>query len=68
MKGLTDYINEAAMKLTYNLSSDIYNMLSDLAFEYDKKRKKFDEDEVRAALDNFVDKFFVEPDDEDNDD
>ena len=68
MKSLKDSITESvSIKPTFKISSDIYNALSDLAFEYDKKNKDFDKDEVKKALDFFMDRFFEENDDDDED-
>ena len=54
-------INEAASvdrKLSFDLQNDIYNVLADMGYEYDKKGKSFEENDIREALDWFVDKFF----------
>ena len=65
MKSLKDSITESvSIKPTFRIFSDIYNVLADLAFEYDKKNKDFDEDEVQKALDAFMTKFFKENDDD----
>jgi hypothetical protein len=65
MKSLKDSINENVnIKPTFTLHHDVYNVLSDLAFEYNKKHKSFDEEELREAFDNFMNKFFVENDDD----
>ena len=46
----------------FDLRNDIYNVLSDLAFEYSNKGVKFDEKDVKKALDHFMKNFFVEID------
>ena len=60
LKGKT--VNEAKTQLTYNptfdVKHDIYNILSDLAFEYDNADKDFSEKEVKKALDWFMKNFF----------
>lgn len=58
-------LNEAkALKLdtfiNFDLQSDIYNALSDLAKEYDFHNKNFDEKDVKKALDWFMKNFFVD--------
>lgn len=58
-------LNEAkALKLdtfiNFDLQSDIYNVLSDLAQEYDAHNKNFDEKDVKKALDWFMKNFFVD--------
>lgn len=57
-------INEAkSLKLdtfiNFDLQSDIYNALSDLAAEYELGGKKFEEKDVKKALDWFMKNFFV---------
>lgn len=65
--GLSDYLKESlnearALKLdtfiNFDLQSDIYNALSDLALEYHNNGKNFDEKEVKRALDWFMKNFF----------
>ena len=61
LKGKT--VNEAkALKLdtfvNFDLQSDIYNALSDLAFEYSSNGKKFDKNDVKKSLDWFLKNFF----------
>lgn len=70
MKHLNDFISESVnIKPTFSLKHDVYNVLSDLAFEYEKKNKKFNKDEFEDAVENFMNKFFEEiNDDEDDDD
>ena len=56
-------INEAASvdrKLSFDLQNDIYNVLADMSYEYDKKGKSFEEKDVREALDWILEKFFEE--------
>lgn len=45
--------------VNFDLRSDIYNILSDLAFEYEQADKKFDEKDVKKALNWFMKNFFV---------
>ena len=63
MKGLVEMINEAASvdrKLSFDLQNDIYNVLADMGYEYEKKGKSFEEKDVREALDWVLEKFFEE--------
>lgn len=65
MKALKNQLNEAAADqsytiLQYTLNVDIYNALADIAYRYDIKNKKFEEKDVRKALDLFMDRFFEE--------
>ena len=70
MKSLKNYISETlvteakALKLdtfiNFDLQSDIYNALGDLAAEYAYKGKKFEEKDVKKALDWFMKNFFVD--------
>lgn len=62
MKDLKDFITES--KPTFDVKSDIYNVLSDLAFEYHKKNKKFNQKDVEDACEWFVIRFFEENDEE----
>ena len=69
MKSLSNFINEAVnIKPTFSLKHDVYNVLADLAYEYSKKHKKFDKDELEEAFENFENKFFEEIDGDNNDD
>lgn len=63
MKGIVEMINEATSvnrKLSFDLQNDIYNVLADMGYEYDKKGKSFEEKDVREALDWVLEKFFEE--------
>lgn len=63
MKGIVEMINEAASvdrKLSFDLQMDIYNVLADMGYEYDKKGKSFEEKDVREVLDWFLERFFEE--------
>lgn len=65
MKTLKSQLNEAAADqsntiLQYTLNVDIYNALADIAYRYDMKNKKFEEKDVRKALNWFMVKFFEE--------
>lgn len=67
MKGIVEMINEAASvdrKLSFDLQNDIYNVLADMGYEYDKKGKSFEEKDVREALDWVLEKFFEENDED----
>ena len=67
MKGIVEMINEAASvdrKLSFDLQNDIYNVLADMGYEYDKKGKSFEEKDVRKYLDWFIDRFFEENDED----
>ena len=56
MKDLKEFIIES--KPSFNVKSDIYNVLSDLAFEYDKKGKDFTQKDVEQAFEWFLMEFF----------
>jgi hypothetical protein len=59
MKSITNLINEASKEhLTYDLKNDIYNVLSDLAFNYDKHNKDFNKDKVEEAIEWFLSEFY----------
>lgn len=64
MKTLKDQLNEGIKpnmveyKPIYNIQSDIYNILEELAFRYDLKGKKFEQKEVDEALEWFSLHFF----------
>lgn len=64
MKNLKDQLNEGIKpnlieyKPIYNVRSDVYNILEELAFRYELKGKKFDKNEVEEALDWFIIQFF----------
>lgn len=65
MKTLKSQLNEAATDQTYTilqytLNVDIYNALSDIAYRYSMKNKKFEEKDVSRALNWFMNKFFEE--------
>jgi hypothetical protein len=56
MKDLKEFINES--KPSFNVKSDIYKVLSDLAFEYDKKGKDFTKKDAEQAFEWFLMEFF----------
>lgn len=64
MKTLKDQLNEGIKpnlieyKPIYNVRSDVYNILAELAHRYELKGKKFDQNEVDEALDWFIIQFF----------
>ena len=64
MKTLKDQLNEGIKPYMveympiYNIQSDIYNILEELAFRYDLKGKKFEQKEVDEALEWFSLHFF----------
>lgn len=61
MKNLKDILTESkSTKLTYELKYDLYNVLGDLAFEYEMKNKKFDKKDLEREFSSFLDKFFEE--------
>lgn len=64
MKNLVDFINESnkttRLPINYELDSDIYNVLSDLAYQYDLKGKDFEKKDVEEAFELFLDKFYEE--------
>ena len=58
MKSIKDSINEG--KLSFDIKSDVWNALEDLARTYERKGHKFDKQEVETALDWFAMEFFDE--------
>ena len=58
MKSIIDTINEA--KLSFDIRSDVWNALEELANMYERKGHKFDRQEVESALDWFAMEFFDE--------
>lgn len=58
METLKSYITESNFKPSFDIRSDIYNVLTDLAFEYDKKNKNLDQNEWEEAMEWFVLNFF----------
>lgn len=68
MKSITNLLTEATNNkhLTYDLKTDIYNVLSDLAFDYDKHNNDFDKDKVEEAFEWFLTQFYDQNPDFDN--
>lgn len=68
MKNLVDCINESnkttRLPINYELNSDIYNVLGDLAYQYELKGKDFEKEDVEKAFEWFLEKFFIEPDED----
>lgn len=64
MKGLADYINESnkttQLPINYDLNSDIYNILADIAYQYELKGKDFEKKDVENAFEWFLEKFYEE--------
>lgn len=60
MKTLQEHLTSEAMntRLTYDIQNDIYASLSNLAFEYSMKHKKFEKEDVKEALEWFMNKFW----------
>ena len=64
MKTLKEQLNEGIKpnlieyKPNYNIQSDVYNILEELAYRYELKGKKFDKNEVEEVLDWFIIQFF----------
>lgn len=64
MKNLKDQLNEGIKpnlieyKPNYNIKTDVYNILEELAYRYELKGKKFDQNEVGEAVDWFIIQFF----------
>ena len=60
MKRLADSINESTTDITFDVKSDIYTVLSDLAFTYEEhnKSKKFNKNDVEKALQWFLTHFY----------
>ena len=56
MKNLKDFITES--KLSFDIRSDIYNAVVDLAYAYQRKNKKFTQADVEAAFEWFIMNFF----------
>ncbi len=70
MKTLVEVLNESSSKKLDTLidvkkdsfKGDVYRVLSELAYEYEKANVNISEDDWNDALAWFNDKFFVEPD------
>ena len=66
MKNLNEYINESnkttRLPINYDMNSDIYNILADLAYQYELKGKDFEKKDAEEAFEWFLEKFFIEPD------
>ena len=64
MKGLVEFINESSkttrLPINYELDSDIYNILSDLAYQYELKGKDFEKKDIEKAFEYFLEKFYEE--------
>lgn len=64
MKTLKDFVNESGkttrLPINYELNTDIYNILGDLAYQYELKGKDFEKEDVEEAFKWFLEKFFVE--------
>ena len=64
MKDIKYFITEANIntKVTFDLQNDVYNVLAELAYEYNKKNKDqlFNKDAMEDALEFFMDKFYEE--------
>lgn len=62
MKNLNEYINESnkttRLPINYELDSDIYNVLSDLAYQYELKGKDFEKKDIENAFEYFLEKFY----------
>lgn len=64
MKTLKEQLNEGIKpnlieyKPNYNIRSDVYNILEELAYRYELKGKKFDQKDVEEALEWFTIHFF----------
>lgn len=56
MKDLKDFITES--KPTFDLRSDVYNALTDLAYAYHNKGKKLKQGEWESAIEWFIMNFF----------
>lgn len=66
MKSLSEHITESnkttRLPINYELDSDIYNVLADLAYQYDLKGKDFEKEDVEEAFEGFLERFFIEND------
>ena len=58
MKNLKDFITES--KPSFDVRSDVYNAMVDLAFAYQRKNKKFTQADVEGAFEWFIMNFFEE--------
>ena len=58
MKNLKDFITES--KPSFDVRSDVYNALTELAYAYHNKHKKFTQGDVEAACEWFIMNFFEE--------
>ena len=68
MKSINQFLSESK-KLDTNIelkdfSHDLYNTLSSLLFEYHMADKSIDKDQFSKEIENFIDKFYEENDDE----
>lgn len=68
MKNLNEYINESnkttRLPINYDMNSDIYNILADLAYQYELKGKDFEKKDVEEAFEWFLERFFIENDED----
>ena len=68
LKDFVNFVNESGkttrLPINYKLNTDIYNVLGDLAYQYDLKGKDFEKEDVEEAFKWFLEKFFVEPDED----
>lgn len=64
MKSLSEHINESSkttrLPINYELDSDIYSVLSDLAYQYELKGKDFEKKDIEKAFEYFLEKFYEE--------
>lgn len=56
MKNLKDFITES--KPSFDVRSDVYHALTELAYAYYKKNKKFTQADVEGACEWFIMNFF----------
>ena len=64
MKDIKSKINESSIKKIEttislkDIKTDIYNMLTDLMFEYNQAGKNINKADAKKALDYFLEKFY----------
>ena len=50
--------NSVDRKLSFDLYDDVYNLLADMSYEYDKKGKKFDRNDMEDVFDWLLERYF----------
>jgi len=63
MQNITNFIEESKTNVNTNISvddfsNDLYNVLSDLMFEYNQAGKNISKSDFEKEIKNFINKFF----------